>query len=120
METLSDIFVVVLSLMWVPDVIATVYLWQVYRSDPARPRSWLLRMLSASTTVVTGSVFYISFLASYRLLGLGPVPGILILLLSVDLIVLGCVPIYKAIRIYSATHGGAPPTIPQDTTDKTA
>lgn len=91
---------------------ATIYLWMVYLSDPARPRSWLVRMLAITTTIVTVVGGYTGFLALWRLLGLGPLPDVLIVILAAMLIVLGQVPLYKALRVYGSIHGGSRPTIP--------
>lgn len=109
---IAQVLVVMLSIAPVPCMVATAYLWSVYRADPARPRSWLLRMLAVSSTVVTISVIYVAFLALYRLLGLGSLPDALVFMLAVDLLTLAAVPVYGALRIYRAAHGGSRPTIP--------
>lgn len=110
-EIILTVEMVILSVVWLPAVLGTAYLWYVYMQADSRP--WILQMMSISSTLVTINVVYFSFLTFLRLLGIpalgmAPVSGFVIG-------VLGFVPIYKAFRVWQAAHGEIePPKIPSN------
>lgn len=106
--------VVLLGIAPITALLGTIYLWRLYYSDIMQPRSWLIRMLATTSTILTASVFYIGFLALYRILGIGDqIPSSLITFLTIDLLIISQIPVYKAWRMYKASHGGSRPTVPR-------
>jgi hypothetical protein len=79
---------------------AAWFLWRVYRSDLARPRSWVLFNLAVGATVVDISSIAIAYIAVRRFLGSGPFPeGLLIL--GIVIVVLEFVPIWYALNVWN-------------------
>ncbi|MDE3095612.1 MAG: hypothetical protein KGK07_06385 [Chloroflexota bacterium] len=78
---------------------ATVYLWILYRSDTARPRSWLLAMLWRGSSVVSIVALYLAALAAVRLADLD-VPRWTGVPTALALLALEAVPVYYAAVMY--------------------
>ena len=80
-------------------VAATAYLWLLYRSDAARPRSWLLLMLARGATAVNVAVLWFAALAAVRLLGVDA-PRWTVVPTALALLLLEAVPVYSAAVMY--------------------
>jgi hypothetical protein len=82
----------------VADIIATAYIGSLVLRDRRHPRSWLLMMLFTTSVFVTAGVCAIGYLVARRFLGLPPLEGGIGLLVSgMAIVVLGSVPIVKAV-----------------------
>lgn len=80
-------------------IAATAYLWILYRSDPGRPRSWLLAMLLRGSLVMSAVAVYLAALAAARLADLD-VPRWTAVPTALALLALEAVPVYYALVIY--------------------
>ncbi len=98
---MSPLDVVVLAFVVAPaaGIAATAYLWILYRSDPAQPRSWLLLMLVRGAVVVNIVALYFAALAASRLVGVD-VPRWTFFATALALLLLEGVPVYYALVMY--------------------
>jgi hypothetical protein len=79
---------------------ATVFLWNLYRSDPVRPRSRILLMLSTGSTLILIATMPLAFLAYRRIINAPPLPAdIVVLLLAIPVLAMEFIPTYFAISI---------------------
>lgn len=99
MEEFLTLLSIALVITPIFGIAATAYLWRLYLSDPARPRSWVLFLLAVGATTVSLAGIALAFLALVRLSGvmLGLV-GVIIL--AVVLLVLEWIPIWYALNVY--------------------
>jgi hypothetical protein len=100
-----EILVDILLLLPVAGYAAAIFLWRVYLSDEARPRSWVLFLLAFTSTLISTIGLAISALAAIRLSGqtLGFVGG---LILVVVLVFLESIPIWHAITVWRRRRSG--------------
>ena len=94
-----DVVVVMFVLVPAAGIAASAYLWLLYRSDPARPRSWLLLLLARGATAVTLAAIYFAALAAARLLGVD-IPRWTVVPTALALLLLEAVPLYSAAVMY--------------------
>lgn len=80
-------------------IAATAYLLVLYRSDPARPRSWLLAMLFRGSLVMSLVALYLAALAAARLADVD-VPRWTAVPTALALLALEAVPVYYAVVMY--------------------
>lgn len=80
-------------------IAATAYLLALYRSDPARPRSWLLAMLFRGSLVMSLVALYLATLAAARLADVD-VPRWTAVPTALALLALEAVPVYYALVMY--------------------
>lgn len=99
MNDVIDALAVALTFTPVAGILATIFLWKVYLSDTARPRSWVLFMFAAGSTIVSAAGAAISLIAIVRLSGesIGLAGG---LVLAGVLLVLEWVPIWYALTVF--------------------
>ena len=95
-----DLVVAMFVLAPAAGIAATAYLWLLYRSDSARPRSWLLLLLARGATAVNVAAIYFAALAAARLLGID-VPRWTVVPSAFALLLLEAVPVYSAAVMYS-------------------
>lgn len=112
LDVLFNLLVLVIAVSPIPAVVASVYLWSVYLADKRRPRSWLVRMLATTSTIVTVAAVYFGSLAVVRLTGhAGDLPDWFGIVSAAVVLALDVIPVYKAFVIYRASHGGSQPRI---------
>ncbi len=94
-----DLVVAMFVLAPAAGIAATAYLWHLYHSDPARPRSWLLLLLARGATAVNLAALYFAALAAARLLGTD-IPRWTFAPTALALLLLEAVPVYGAAVMY--------------------
>lgn len=106
-ETIINIIADVLLVLPILGVASSIFLWRVYRSDPIRPRSWVLFHLALGASVATTVAVLIAVLAIYRLSGtsLGSAGG---LVLAVAVLVLELIPLWYAAAVWRLRRGFKP------------
>lgn len=99
MEHIVDVLAEILLIVPFLGTLATIFLWRIYLSDTARPRSWVLFVTAVSSTIVSIAGWAISTVAIVRLSGqsIGEQGG---LVLAFVLLVLECLPIWYAVEVW--------------------
>jgi len=102
---LIDLVVLAFVLAPTAGIAASAYLWLLYRSDHARPRSWLLLLLARGATAVNLAGLYFAALAAMRLAG-ADVPRWTFIPTALALLLLEAVPVYSAAVMYGRGRAG--------------
>ena len=105
-ELLVNVVVAILLVMPVAGLVATVYIWRLWRSDTRRPRSWVLFAMAYASTVIDFMSVPIAWFAWRRVINAEPLPSyVALLILGGVLLVLEAVPVYFGVLIYRKRRG---------------
>lgn len=95
----SELVVLTFVIAPTAGIAGTAYLWILYRSDPARPRSWLLAMLVRGAVIKNVVAVYFAAIATARLAD-AEIPRWTFFLTALALLCLEAIPVYYAAVMY--------------------
>lgn len=105
MDAIVGIIAIAIIVVPLFGIVACVFQWQLYLSDPRRPRSWLLYSLAMGSTVATICAIVMSMLATLRFAGIS-LQGLGAILLALMVLLLECIPIGYAVQLYVRRRRG--------------
>lgn len=95
----------VLMALGLGDMLGTAYVIKLVLEDKRRPRSWLLLFLTTGAIFITIGFNAINWLIIRRIRGEPPLEGTAgIVITALGLILIGAVPIMKAVLFYIVRH----------------